>query len=86
MLLEATLDSMMSNHPDLENYLSDRLRIKVGIHIPDLMADADYDLWARSLLERDGWSTGQELAGLDSPSGDERLFLQSFLQTIRLFM
>lgn len=74
----------MSNNPHLSELLSDHLQIRVAIDFPHFMVGGEYDLWAQTLLEQDGWSVDMEAMEQDILSRDEQLLLVSFLQMIRL--
>jgi len=74
----------MKGNP-ISTYIADSIRIKVSLAIPDFMGEGDYALWAESLLEQPNWSVGGPVQGLGSIVGEERLFLESFIQTSRLF-
>lgn len=75
----------MENCSSKANYFSDCLRIKVGINLPHFIAQSDYKRWVKNLLGREDWSAYEKVVGINSLSCDDFLFLQSFIQTLRLF-
>lgn len=67
------------------DYLADRLRIKLELVIPAIPVRDDYEQWALTLLGQQSWSCGSEWSGLSSIEEQKQLYLQAFLQALRLF-
>ena len=65
--------------------LKELICINIGLVIPDFAATEHFDDWALILLEQKNWSDGTEVPGLEAVSDYERLFVEAFLQTTRLF-
>lgn len=63
-----------------ENFI-DSFFIKFELTIPQHQISDDFSLWAQILIEKDSWLTVKNENDIDTLSGNELVFLDSFLQT-----
>lgn len=64
--------------------LTEYLRIKLDLIIPEFADEANFKDWAWALLEQKTWPAGAGVSVLESVADQQRLFVQAFLQTTRL--
>lgn len=65
--------------------LTENLRIKLELVFPEFAGVANFNDWAWAILEQKTWSGGAGVFGFESVADQQRLFVQAFLQTTRLF-
>jgi cyanophycin synthetase len=75
----------MSHNFDHSNF-EDRLRFKVNLVVPEFTAQSNYDNWALILSEQNTWEDDSKVSDLKSIGGQDRHFINAFLQLSRLLL